>query len=595
MSQNIFKKPYVLLGPYLYHSPKKIIQAFTMEDIPQALMDIDEATANGYHVAGWLSFEVAQAFEAKLKTHPQASKDEPLIWMVVCETPTKVSKKNHDNSLGEDVNATLTLDKPKNIQATYKKAFEKIQTYIQAGDVYQINYTFELPLKITGSVPFLYSKLCTAQPVEFSALIQTPTFSVLSLSPELFLEKKGERVVTRPMKGTAPRDNNNTKDTHLSLSLQKDSKNRAENLMIVDLLRNDLSKIATDGSVKVEKLFEIEKYETLFQMTSTISAKVDKEIKPSTLLSALFPCGSVTGAPKIRAMEIIHELEANARGVYCGAIGQFSPTGDITLNVPIRTILVQESGDARLNVGSGIVADSVMAEELDECFLKAKFLSSLNPPFDLIETLLWEKETGFQRLEGHMNRLRKSAKHFLRPFEENKLNAILLHTIQDEAGPLRIRITLSHAGDINVTKTDWQHSTPNQVPIVTFAKTLQKSDNILLQHKTSWRDHYDKERQESVKRLGVLDIIFSNDRGEITEGAISNIFIQKEDTLYTPPLSCGVLPGVMRETLLKDTNCKVEEKVLTKADVLSADAIFLSNSVRGLIPVQLITSEDDIS
>jgi len=598
MSSNTLTTPYVLLDDcrddnstgksLLFKDPVQIIRADHFNEIGPALAALDAATENGFHVAGWIAFEVAAHFEERLASCLQAPQGEPLIWLAVVKEPTSLSLGAVAALLGGQDTPVLSFTTNQAEKSRYLETIKDIKNYIDAGDVYQINHTFELPFTLDGNPLALYKKLRKSQPVAFAALVNTGEQQVLSLSPELFLEKTNNTITTRPMKGTAARGITSEDDKALGEALQKDEKNRAENLMIVDLLRNDLSRIAKPGTVSVDALFAIETYQTVLQMTSTISAEIDQGQTPSDILRALFPCGSVTGAPKIRAIEIIQEREQGPRGVYCGAIGHFKPNGDMTLNVPIRTLVMDGSGSGRLNVGSGIVADSNAVDEYNECLLKGRFLTDLNPPYDLIETMLWTPDDGFQRLEGHLTRLQRSARTFLRPFRRAAITDALENAVIKTQWPQRVKLTLGRSGVLTVASMPLEETT-DELATVSFANTTVHSDDALLAHKTTRRAFYDDARSEAVATLGVVDVIFSNERGEITEGAISNIFAKIGDTLHTPPLTCGLLPGVMRQTILSDPAIKTAEKILTVEMIQSADALFISNSVRGLVPVALLS------
>lgn len=589
--------PYVLLNDcrddsaagesLLFTDPIQIIRANNYGEVGPALAALDKAISNGFHAAGWIAFEVAAHFEQRLSKRLMVKDGEPLIWLLVVKETETLSRGDVEALLEGYDAPILSFTKNQTTKNEYLDTIKNIKNYIDAGDVYQINHTFELPFTVKGDPLALYSRLRKSQPVAFGAVINTGEQHVLSLSPELFLEKTDTIITTRPMKGTAARGMTPEEDKALGEALQKDEKNRAENLMIVDLLRNDLSRIAVPGTVRVDALFKIETYETVLQMTSTISAEIDQNQSPSDILKALFPCGSVTGAPKIRAIEIIQEMEQAPRGIYCGAIGHFKPSGDITLNVPIRTLVTQEDGTGRLNVGSGVVADSVAEDEYSECLLKGQFLTNLNPPYDLIETMRWVPDDGFLRLESHLTRLMKSAHTFLRPFNRDAITDALKQAVIDIDGPQRVRLTLGGDGEVTVTAAPLEEPSDKQATIC-FARTTVCSSDPLLSHKTTRRAFYDDARLEAVAADGVIDVIFTNERGEITEGAISSVFAKIGDTLHTPPLVCGVLPGVMRQTLLSNPAINTAETILTKEMVLSADALFICNSVRELVPVTLL-------
>ncbi|MBS1188374.1 MAG: pabB [Rhodocyclaceae bacterium] len=460
--------------------------------------------------------------------------------------------------------------------AAYRQAVERIQAYIAAGDCYQVNYTFPLHFQWFGHSLALYGALRHRQPVRYGGLVAAEEGGIISLSPELFLERRGDHVVTRPMKGTAPRSTDPE-------ALRASEKNRAENLMIVDLLRNDLGRVAAGGSVRADALFEIEDYPTLWQMVSQVSAEVPGR-GFGAILEALFPCGSITGAPKIRAMQIAGELEGEPRRLYTGALGWIAPGGDFRLNVAIRTLELAADGSGRLGVGSGIVADSQGEEEWNECLLKSAFLTQLDPGLQLIETL--RREDGrYPRLAGHLARLEASAAWLGFVFDEGELRRVLAEAPED--GLWRVRLTLSKAGTVEVTAAAMAPEPAGQRLAVVSAVPID-SRNPLRRHKTTARAIYDGALGEIAGRPDLFDVVFLNERGEVAEGARSNVFVERGGLLLTPPLASGALPGVLRAELLAMGLAR--EATLTPADL--AEGFFLGNALRGLIPVRLPTVGD---
>ncbi len=459
---------------------------------------------------------------------------------------------------------------PEMAEADYLRAVERIRQLIFAGDCYQVNLT--LPLRGTWFGPplALYARLRRCQPVRYGGFVGDARQGLVSLSPELFFEKNGPRLRTRPMKGTAPR-------SEPPEQLLQSAKDRAENLMIVDLLRNDLGRVARPGSVSVDRLFEIEAYPTLWQMVSEISAEVG-EVSFGDLLQALFPCGSITGAPKIRAMQVAGELEMAPRGPYTGALGWLAPDGDCRLNVAIRTLELAADGRARLGVGSGIVADSQGPAEWRECLLKAQFLRQCDPGLRLIETL--RREDGrYPRLDGHLARLRGSAGWFGFPFDEAALRRQL--DAQPAGGRWRVRVTLGRDGIAAVEAFPLEDTSAARVAALA-AERIDSSDP-LRRHKTTARTVYEAALQALAGDLEVFDAVFLNERGEVAEGARSNIFVERDGLLLTPPLASGALPGVLRAELLAAGRAR--EAVLWPADL--AGGFWLGNALRGLIRVSL--------
>ncbi|TNE63239.1 MAG: aminodeoxychorismate synthase component I [Alphaproteobacteria bacterium] len=574
----------------LFHSPEDIIVARTLDEVPGALARIDAAVAAGLHVAGWVAYECAAAFEPRLLSHMQQFADEPLVWMLATRHRDILDAGAITDG---DAEAGLTFGNSVETRETYLAALGRIHAYIQAGDVYQINHTFPLPCLLSGRTIDLYRQLRAAQPVPYGALIDTGETEVVSLSPELFVRRQGNRLMSRPMKGTAPRGRTTEEDAAIAAGLRADEKSRAENLMIVDLIRNDLSRVATPASVRVEGLFDVERYATLHQMTSTITARVDDGLSPSALLRALFPCGSVTGAPKVRAMQIIAEQEKAPRGVYCGAIGHFSPSADgpdWTLNVPIRTLVLDKAGMGRLSVGSGVVADSDAGGEYDECLLKARFARAKAPDFSLIESLCYRPGKGYDRLELHLARLADSAGYFGFAFDEAAVRTALLTFARraDPTAPMKTRLLLAASGAVEITGAPILLShEADPVRVCLSATTVQSTDPMLF-HKTTRRQLYD-EGFARAQAAGFADLLYFNERGELTEGAISNVFLVKDTEWTTPALECGLLPGVFRAALMSER--PVREHVITRDALLAADTVYIGNSVRGLRPVTLDLTE----
>ncbi len=454
-------------------------------------------------------------------------------------------------------------------EKTYTAAVHRIQSLISAGDCYQVNYTFPLIFDWFGSPLALYARLRQQQPVRYGGFVGDPAQGIVSLSPELFLEKRGDKLNTRPMKGTAPR-------TAAPETLRDSVKDRAENLMIVDLLRNDLGRVAENGSVRVERLFEIEDYPTVWQMVSEVSAAVPGR-SLADILRALFPCGSITGAPKIRAMQIAGELESGPRGLYTGALGWLAPNGDFRLNVAIRTLQLAADYRGSLGVGSGIVADSRADAEWRECLLKARFLTDCDPGIQLIETMRLEAGV-LHRRERHLARLANSAGALGFPVAWEKLEAAL--GALPSSGKWRVRLTLNKTG-IFEAKPFALTDEPAGPRFARLAATAIDSRYPLRRHKTTDRALYDAALVEVMADPALFDVVFLNERGEVAEGARSNVFVEREGILLTPPLASGALPGILREELL--ATGRAREAILMPADL--ADGFWLGNSLRGLIRV----------
>jgi len=578
---------------YLFLDPSHVLSAGKEEKLPEVFADIERHRKAGAFVAGFLSYEAGGHFERRIRCDAPPAAGLPLAWFGVYP---KAYVFDHGNGRfeGEAPDGLLKEAPPGDesfaicnvclgiSKGDYAAKVGAIQEYIRAGDVYQVNFTGRLRFDSSGSPVAMFAALSAQQQVSYSAFLHLGDKQILSFSPELFFRIRGGRIDARPMKGTARRGRGQEEDEVLARWLQNDPKNRSENVMITDLLRNDLGRICEFGSVRAEELFTVEKYETLFQMTSTISGDLRPGLRVYDIFASLFPCGSVTGAPKIRAMEIIRELERVPRGVYTGAIGFFSPGDEIVFNVPIRTIVL-EDGRGEMGIGSGIVIDSVVEDEYQECLLKAEFLSLTGQPLQLIESILWD--SGYKLLSFHRQRLESSAACVGFEFDGEAFMTLLGgQARQFQCGVrYKVRILLNPAGALtcDVTPVD----EPTEVGKVVVSAMRTSSADKFLRHKTTHRQRYDQ-MLSRARRLGYDEVLFLNERGEVTEGAISNIFIETEGRWLTPPVACGLLPGVYRRHLL-ETNPAAREKILRLEDLQTADAIYICNAVRGLRQVTL--------
>lgn len=473
----------------------------------------------------------------------------------------------------------------------YSKRFERARAAIMAGEVYQLNLIFKTSFECKGDPVALYLQLREQQPVAFGAYIDAPEFKVLSLSPELFIRQNGMQIETRPMKGTAPRALLPQDDKNVAQTLAADSKSQAENLVIVDLMRNDIGRIAELGSVKTRKLFEVETYKTLHQMISTVHAKLKPETGLVELMKALFAPGSVVGAPKIQAMKIIRELESSARGVYCGAIGMMSRHEKV-FNVAIRSAVLSPTAHGyagEMGVGSGVVYDSVAHSEYDECLLKAKFFSNPQQPFGLIETMLHEKGRGYVLLERHLVRMAESASYFGIPFNpDDAKNALNTHVHGKDDQYLRVRLELSAKGELSVQSTALSPDALSQTMRYVIADTPINSNNVHLYHKTTQRAFLDEPLKYAKEKHGCDEIVFLNERGELTQGSYMNLFLEQANGSYlTPPVTAGLLQGTFRAEFMATHT--VIEQTLFPQDLKNAKAIYLGNSLRGLLKAVLVS------
>jgi para-aminobenzoate synthetase/4-amino-4-deoxychorismate lyase len=578
---------------YLFTHPIAFLAAYTLDDIPDLFRRIELALSEGHHVAGYLSYECGYHFE-RFDESPLPQQI-PLAWFGVYTRPVIF---NHESGSFEGpspslpgiashapipqafaANAQLVITEDE-----YTAKIHRIESYIEAGDTYQVNFTDSVAARTSLTPAEAFAALSTSQPVSYSALLNVAGHHVLSLSPELFFRIEDGRIATRPMKGTMPRGLDLTEDEQQSTRLRNDEKNCSEHIMIVDLLRNDLGRICEAGTVQVERLFDVEHYATLLQMTSTISGKLRPQLGYYDIFRALFPSGSITGAPKIRTMQIIRELERSPRGIYTGCIGHIAPNGSATFNVAIRT-LVMQSGLAHMGVGGGIVADSIPADEYRECLLKASFLTRKRHDFQLIETMFVESNN-IALFPLHLDRLEASARYFDFNFDRAEAET----TITQYASQLpadqshRLRLLLDSAGELTLTSVPF---TRDDAPItIRISEQRTRSTDVFLRHKTTDRDLYDRSLAEA-RAAGYDELLFLNERDELTEGTISNLFIERNGKLLTPPLSSGVLPGIYRRHIL-ETNPNAEEQTLTLADLNSADTIYLCNALRGMRRVRML-------
>ncbi|WP_120497765.1 aminodeoxychorismate synthase component I [Kiloniella sp. EL199] len=597
------EQPFVLLddtlsgkGSILFINPGKIISCENPEELKTAFSLINREREAGKHLAGFLSYELGYLLEDKLTSLLPSNTDRniPLLWFGSFDKAITLNPAEANKFLAKQRSGDYTLSnlKPSMNEQNYCNAIHKVQDYVAAGDTYQVNYTFKHHFDISGDPIALFQELRQRQNVSNGAYIETGHHTILSLSPEIFLSTQGIEARTRPMKGTVQRGKSPKEDNENKVWLTKDEKSRAENLMIVDLLRNDMGRVCEVGSVKVTELFTVETYRSLHQMTSNIVGKLRSEISPVDLIRQLFPCGSITGAPKVRTMEIISELEEQPRGVYTGSIGHIAPNGDTRFNVAIRTLVMDKNGKGEMGIGSGIVYDSSPEAEYQECLLKGQFLSGnlagyTKPLFDLIETLRWEESTGYFLLEEHLERLENSAGFFAYPFEQENVCSALKSL--ELKGTQRVRLLLHKDGSTTVTATPMEHPDPQKEITFAVSDKVVDSSDIFFYHKTTRREFYENELAEQSKSTGCAEVLFTNEHGEVTEGARTNIFIEIDGKLFTPPISSGVLNGTFRTHLLKTNYKSLSEKVLTLDDLKKADAIFFGNSVRNLMLAQLIS------
>ncbi len=556
-------------------SPVAVHVARTLAEIIPVLEEAERAVNRGLWAVLMLSYEAAPAFDPAMEVHP--ADDFPLAWLGIFHEqlpgPSEPTRWDLPVSNWEPL---VPLDE-------YTKSIAKIRTSIARGDCYQVNHTFPLQCRFRGDTSALFHQLGRAQGAGFSAWLDLERYQVLSFSPELFFERNGSKLRTRPMKGTLPRGRWLEEDDLQRSELQASAKNRAENLMIVDLLRNDLGRVSLPGSVEVPRLFEVERYETVFQMTSTIESTVKPNRGLRDILCALFPCGSVTGAPKISAMKVIRRLEPHPRRVYSGSVGFIRPGGSCVFNVAIRTLLLdQKTGIATCGVGGGITYDSTAEDEYSECVAKTRFLFEPRPPFELLETLRLEEGRYFL-MERHLERMRRSAVYFGFRWDEPVVRSQMEAAKRTRAhGLWRVRVLASETGTLRI-ETLPMIDEPERIWRTALATEPFDARNRFLCHKTTHRSFYERPVQQ---RPDCDDIILWNERGEVTESSIANIVVEIEGQKWTPPRSSGLLAGTFREDLLAAG--QIRERVILKEELRSAERFFLINSVKRWMVAALV-------
>lgn len=554
-----------------FTAPETVFVARHCDEVVLALEEARKAVNAGRWVAGYLAYEAAPAFEPAFASHPPG--EIPLVWLGVYAAPQPVPKLV---SIGP---AEVLPWKGAVDEMAYAAAFSEIRSRIAAGETYQVNYTFPLDAPAPGDSWSFFRALYAAQPVPHACYLDAGDHQVLSLSPELFFSLHDGELRTRPMKGTRKRGLYTGQDTAIAAELAASAKDRAENVMIVDMLRNDMARVAAPGSVRVERLFEVERYSTVWQMTSTIAARTQADVPE--ILAALFPSGSVTGAPKIQTSKIIRALEPMPRGVYCGAMGWWAPGGRAEFNVAIRTLTVHRArGTSRYHVGSGVTWEARPEGEYAECLDKAALL--LAPPateFTLFETLRLEGGQ-YTLLDEHLARMSDSAAFFLRPFDAAAARAALEGLARELVGLYRVRMVLQ--GDGSVALENFPLEAQPGPWRVALAKAPVRRDNVTLYHKTTERVIYDAARAAAP---GMDDVLLYNEAGELTESTVANLGVVLEGRHFTPTRACGLLAGTLRARLLAEG--RLEEAVLRQEDLQRAERVYLFNSVRGEISITL--------
>ena len=556
---------------YTFTQPIKELKTRDLSEVADLLAQVESYQEQGYYVVGYVSYEAAPAFEEKLAVHKAPLLAEYLLYFTV-----------HDRV--ETSPIPLTYEEivlPSRWQEetsaeNYEKAIAQIHHHLRQGDTYQVNYTVQLKQDLSANPFAIYNRMVVEQEAGYNAYVEHDEMAVISMSPELFFEQNDRELTTRPMKGTTQRGVTDQEDLAQASWLEQDPKNRSENMMIVDLLRNDMNRISEVGSEHVERLCQVEQYSTVWQMTSTIKSQLRPDVDLVEIFRSLFPCGSITGAPKIATMEIIKNLEPQPRGVYCGTIGLLLPNGRRIFNVAIRTIQLYK-GQAIYGVGGGITWDSTWESEYREVHQKSAVLYRKQARFQLITTgKISQKNLLFE--DQHLERLTKASRYFAYPFNPEDLRQRIEEECQvcDVNQDYRLRITLSKSGEIELSR---QILAPLSLSFCKAKLCLQEADlnQSFTYFKTTHRPHLNLDKQE---------IIYHNAAGELLETSIGNLILKINGKLYTPPIRLGILPGIYRQHLLETGQAK--EKIMTLEDLNQAEAIYGCNAVRGLYELEVI-------
>ena len=562
-------------SPRLYSQPSDVIAAQDIDAVAPALERVRAGLRAGRHAAGYLAYEAGYAFDPKLERSARRT-EAPLLCFGLFE---EFATPDIDNLLPSPDGAYVGLVRPRILQGDYEAAVERVREHLFAGDFYQANLTFGCDVAVAGDPLALYSRLRRSARAGWGGLLIHDHSAIISLSPEQFFTIRHGTIEARPMKGTAPRCADPDADLAEARALAADEKQRAENLMIVDLMRNDLARVSVAGSVEVPELFAVETYPTVHQMVSQISARLRIECDAIDVLGTIFPCGSVTGAPKVAAIEALTKLEPEPRGAYTGSMGWIEPGGDAAFNVLIRTLEWQMAWPkARLGLGSGLVVDSIPRDEWTECLLKGDFVRREAQDFDLIETMGFDPSEGIVELERHLDRMRNSAADLDFKFDRHAARNELQAATFGRKQRAMVRLLLSRTGAMAIqVKT---YDDPHELPVSVAVRPLPVDpSDFRLRYKTTDRRFLDEARQGER----AYETIFTDPAGQLTEGSRTNIFVDRGGKLITPPLTRGIMPGILRAKLIEEG--RAEEADLTPDDLKGG--FYIGNIVRGLIPARL--------
>ncbi|MFO7870234.1 MAG: aminodeoxychorismate synthase component I [Kiritimatiellia bacterium] len=567
-------------GHLLLRNPSAVLEAKKTSEIIPVLNEVESAAVSGARAAGFISYEAGPGLDGALEAHDL--RDFPLAWFAVFEDAQEIDIEGYGSAESFRVGDwTPSVGRPE-----YCDAISRIKDYLRRGHTYQVNYTLRLRAEFAGDAWSFFRRLQHNQLGSYGAFIDMGRFSVCSASPELFFSLIDRRLESRPMKGTASRGLTWEDDERRMRDLHNSEKDRAENVMIVDMIRNDMGRVAESGSVRAVSLFDTERYPTVHQMTSTVVCSTSAGF--TDIMQALFPCASITGAPKVRTMQIIRDLEPDPRGIYTGSIGIVGPGRRARFSVAIRTVCVdREKGTAEYGVGGGVVWDSEPSKEYEECLTKAGILTAGTPGFDLLESVLWEPGTGYFLLDNHLRRLRNSAGYFGREIDLPGIRETMLSRARGLEGAHKVRLLVPASGEPVVECVPLSNDRPEVAVRVVLARRPVNRHDAFLYHKTTHRAVYEEARKSEPD---FDDVILWNDRQEATESTVANLVVEKEGRLVTPPVECGLLPGVFREHLIESG--AVAEEVVSIEDLRRADRLFLVNSVRKWMEAELREQAD---
>lgn len=557
-----------------FENPIETLIVKSPQEISATLTRLDDFLKNGNYIAGFMSYEAAPGIDDALITK-ELEKFPYAVFGVfdTYKTSENLPVEKTDYVLGEWITSQN--------EQIYCSNIERIKEHIAQGNTYQVNYTLRLNCTFKGSAFSFFKTLVNNQQSDYAAFVQFENFSICSASPELFFKLDGERIISRPMKGTACRGLTYSDDISQRDKLKSSEKERAENLMIVDMVRNDMGKICKPNSIEVKDLFKTERYPTVWQMTSEVHGKTEASF--SSIFKALFPCASITGAPKTKTMQLINDLEQTPRKLYTGSIGYFGPGRKALFNVAIRTAIIDNyKSRVEYGVGSGIVWDSIDVMEYEECKIKAKVLTNTKVDFKLLETMLATKSKGIFLLDYHLKRMRESAEFFNYPFNEKKIKEELAKILTGNSSDLKIRLLLAENGQIEIENSVYISPTRNTKKVLLASNPINSSDRYLY-HKTTYRKAY-HDAHEQIKRDNLDDVILYNEKGQLTESTICNLVVKQQGKYYTPPVVCGLLNGTFRQSLIDQK--MVSEKIIFINDIEQAEQIFLINSVQQWVNIE---------